>query len=464
MQHYWHDKNCLCQPTQIQSAPAGRSAYCLKELTPKLRLKKAASRVPMATGCLGLLLSGPFVAATAHGQDALFSSVSLDQFIAGASSRGPAPPPAARHFGPVNFDLGGYLSATYDDNINASEVSPQSDVISQIGANINLNWAATDYSQLQFGTSLGYLNYQTYTANNGLEINPNSALTYAISLDDVIVTFFDQLSYSREVRTEAALVNVTTLPQLNNNVGARVEWDPGHWTWLASYSHDDYVSDHANDFLNRASEYFYARGGWRFAAATQAGLEASDGLTRYQVFSQNDSQNISLGGYLNWQVRPAINFTLRGGPTFYAPSRGSTLSSYYVSLEASHQINDYLSHSLTLQRSLQPALNQGGSFLQQLNANYAISWSLTRWVTASLTASYVDGQQSLAPVITAPHSVTALPSTENYQQWGVGLQLLWQCTAHLSTSAQFHHWDRQSSLANRAYTDNSISLQLNYTY
>jgi len=68
------------------------------------------------------------------------------------------------------------------------------------------------------------------------------------------------------VRTEAALANIATLPQLNNNTGLRAEWDPGHWTLLGSYSHDVSVSDHANDYLNLASEYFYVRAGWRFAA------------------------------------------------------------------------------------------------------------------------------------------------------------------------------------------------------
>ena len=380
------------------------------------------------------------------------------------------PPPDHRHLGPVQFDVSGYAGVSYDDNINGSQYAPESDIISRLGVNVNLDWQATANSELQLGTGIGYLDYQTYTANNGLEVSPNSALTYAVSLDDVILTLFDQLSYSKEVRTQAALANVTTLPQLDNNVGARVEWDPGHWTFLASYSHDNDVSTHANDYLNRASEYLYARAGWRFAEATQAGLEASDALTRYQTFSLNNNQNLSIGGYVNWKVLPSLTFTLRGGPAFYEPESGSIAgnaaqNTYYFNLEANQQITSYLSHRLSVQRSLQAGINLGTGYEQELDVNYSISWALTQWITVGVQASYVDGQQSLG----LPNNLVSSPQisvlqNENYAQYGGGLQASWQCTQHLSANLGFNHWQRESNLADRSYSDNSVYFQLNYTF
>jgi len=338
-----------------------------------------------------------------------------------------------------------------------------------VGVNLSLDWQATDHSELQFGTGLGYLDYLKYTGNNGVEISPNSALTYAISLDEVTLTAFEQLGYSREVRTEAALANITTQPQFNNNAGLRAAWSPGHWMLSASYSHADYVSDHANDYLNRSAENFLASAGWRFAEATQVGIEASDALTRYQVSGQGNNQNVSVGGFVDWQVRPCLHFSLRGGPVFYEPESGSagtssTLNTYYVSLAASHQLTDYLAHSLNIQRSLQAGANQGSSHLEQFTANYTISWTLTQRITVSVSANYVDGQQSLAAGPISRFPIPAVLANENYQQYAVGLGSSWRCTDHLAISLNFNHWLRNSDLPDRSYSDNSVALQMNYAF
>jgi len=263
---------------------------------------------------------------------------------------------------------------------------------------------------------------------------------------------------------------VTTLPQLNNNVGARLEWDPDHWTLLASYSHDDSVSTHANDYLNRGSEYLYARAGWRFAEATQAGVEASDALTRYQVADQNNNQNLSVGAFVNWKVLPSLTLTARGGPAIYEPDSGSTVGNassdtYYVDLEASQQITDYLSHRLSLERSLQPAVNQGSGYDQELDLGYSLTWLLTRWITLVAQANYTDGQQSFGPSVSLVSGPPVpVNSNESYQQYGAGLQAIWQMTDHWSTSVNFNHLLRNSNLAGRTYSDNAVSFQLNYRF
>jgi hypothetical protein len=402
----------------------------------------------------------------AHGQDALFPSLALDQSTAARSAQLSTQP----HWGPVQFAAGAYAGVTYDDNVNAAEYNRESDEISRAGVNLNCAWAATDQSQLQLGTSIGYLDYQKVTSNNGLEISPDSALTYAVTIADVTITLFDQFSYSRQVRTEAALANVATLPQLDNNGGVRAEWDPGHWVLLASYSHGNFLSDGANDYLNRSSEDLFARAGWKFAEATQAGVEASDSITDYELATQNNNQNVSFGGYLEWQLRPSLHLTLRGGPVFFEPDSSgqsganSSVDSYYASVAITHQITDYLSHSFSLNRSLQAGLNQGGGYIKQTVINYAISWNLTQRISIGASANYVDGQQPLAVANGAYSPLALTQGSEDFQQYGGGLQMSWRCTDHFSTSVNVNHLQRTSNLAGRNYTDNNFGLQLNYTF
>ena len=397
----------------------------------------------------------------AKGQQALLGALSLNNTIAAQSNQATLQPDRP-HLGPVQLTLGAYASVAYDDNINEAQNNPEADYITRGGANLGFDWPATDYSDLQFGTGIGYVHYHRYTSNNGLEISPNSALTYALTLDEVTFTFFDQFSYTREVTTEAALANVTTQPLLNNTLGVRVGWEPGKWTLQTSYSHVDTVSDHANDYLNSSSEFFFGRAGWRFAEATEAGMEASGGWTDYQVASQPNSYNVSLGGYVEWQLRPSLHFTLRGGPTYYefisqTPAAGnSSLSSYYVSLTTSHQFTDFLSQSLNLERSVQPGINQGSSYVEQLMATYSLSWALTQHINLGPSAAFVNGQQPLGNF--------PFPSLEYYQRYGAGAQLSWRFTDHLAGSLGYNYWLRDSNLPDRGYSENSVSFDLTYAF
>jgi hypothetical protein len=415
------------------------------------------------TGCswrlISVCVSLPLFAA--RGQEALYNAVSLDQTITGQANT-VVTQPDQPHLGPVQLSLGAYAGVSYNDNINGSANQPESDVILQPGVNVGFNWPATDRSNLQFATGLGYVHYVTYTANNGLVVTPGSALTYGLSWNDVVITLYDQLSYTRQVTSEAALANVAVLPEFDNVVGARVAWNPGHWTFQTSYGHNIYLSDSAHDYLNRASEYFFGRAGWRFAEATQAGLEASASLTDYQVESQGTANSVSAGGYVEWQALQSFNLTLRGGPTIYqfsAPAQNggnSSLNSYYASLAVTQQLTDFVSHSLQVNRSVQLGLNQGSSYIEQLSVGYLVSWALTQRISLGATITYDDGRQ--------PLGLFPFQTIEKFQLYGGGLQASWRFTDHLTGSLGYNHWSRNSNLSNRGYSANSESLQLNYTF
>ena len=345
-----------------------------------------------------LLLALP---AAARGQDALFSALSLDKSVSLQTnaivdlSRGQS------HIGPVQAYTSAFVGMSYNDNINQAQFNPQSDFIFSLGTTLDFTWAATDQSELRFGSTVSYLYYLRSTRNSGFQITPDSALTYSVTIEDWKLTAFDQISYQREVDTEAALANISILPQLNNTAGLRAEWDPGKWTLQTGYSHSDNINtgSAANDYLNYSSEYFFGRAGWRLAEQSEFGVEASGSLTSYQVDSQNNSQSVSIGGYADWQLRPAIQLELRGGPTLYffdnstAGQSTSALNSYYLVVQVAHQLNDYLSHTLNIERDVQLGLNPGSAYIEQLSAGYSISWQMTHAVTASFNVNYESGNQ-----------------------------------------------------------------------
>lgn len=404
-------------------------------------------------------------AAAVRGQDALISALALDRTMETNTNAPIGLAPEGHHLGPVPFSLGASTTALYDDNINGVGSNPQSDVLLSAGVNLGLSWAPTGESQLQLGSGLGYTKYLENTRNSGFDISPDSAVTYLFSVDDVVFTLFDQLTYQREVVSQAALANIAILPRLENTAGTRVAWNPGQWTLQASYSHDNYYSEENGQSLNRSSEYFYSRGGWRFAEATEAGLEASESLTSYQDASLGDNSSASVGAYVEWQLRRSLRLSLRGGPSFNSFSSGastagnSSLLSYYISFAATHHLTDYLSHQLSVNHSVQPGLNSGSAYIEEFSAAYSATWYLTQSISLGAGLTYENGSQ---PISTALPGQIAAESTEDFERYGVQPQILWNLTDKLSSRFAYGHWLRHSNLEDRSFSENSVSL--NFTY
>jgi hypothetical protein len=401
-----------------------------------------------------------------HGQSALFSAVSVDQLIQNNTNLETQLPPEGHHWGPVPYSIGVYANATYNDNINETQNNPEWDVILGAGVNVGLSWAPTGQSALQFGAGIGYLRYLRNVSSSGLNITPNSALSYTFSLDDVSVTLFDQFSYFREVTTEASLANIGTLPRFDNTIGARVAWNPDQWTFQAGYSHDNYLSDGGGINDNRSSEYFFGRAGWRFAEKTEAGVEASYTVTSYDVLTQDNSSSVSVGAYANWQVRPSLNLTIRGGPVFNmfptASVNGgnSQLFTYYIDFQANQQLTEYLSHQLSINHSIQPGLTGNTAYVEELDLTYSIFWALTQRIRLGASFLYQDGSQPVPFV--SPGS--AIQSIEDYDRYGAEPQILWQCTDKLSASLTYNYWLRQSNLEGSNYRQNTLTAGLSYTF
>jgi len=417
----------------------------------------------------------------AQAQEALFNSLGLDAALAQPNAAStPSNPqsflaPPQSHWGPVAFTLAAYASVQANDNINTAQINPESDTILNAGLDFSLVWPATPQSELSLNSSLGYSKYLKYSDNDRVDIAPGSALSWRISFPDGSLTFFDQFSDTQSVISQASVSGVSSLPRIDNTTGARAEWDPGRWLWALSYSHDLVFSDAAADqYLNRSSEDFLLRGGRRLAEDTQLGLEASVSFTKYDQSIQSDNTSYSLGPYLEWQVTHFINASFRGGYTIYAfdangagqPAQNQ--GSYYVSMELKHQLTDNISQSFSVVRDISLGLSQGNNYTEQLTASYSVNWAATAHLGLNLSLSYEDGNQPLTelkeqyylgfPVGQIPVSVN-----ENFSRIGFSPGLSYQFTQKLSGSLNYSYWDRSSNLSG-SYRDNSLTLQLQYSF
>jgi hypothetical protein len=428
--------------------------------------RPAPRRRPWLSVC-SLFASLLASAVSTQAQEALNSAISLDEILRKQNSTASELPPESPHLGPVQYNASAYAGIQLDDNIFLSQQNPQSDTIISAGLNLGLSWPATEQSTVNFSSQVGYATYLRFPSDNYLEVAPGSALTWTFSWSGVSLTFYDQLSAAEETLPVASVSNAGRIPRVDNTSGLRLTWQPGPWQVEAGYSHDIFFSSSSTySYLNRNSEYYYARGAWLYATGSQLGLETSVSTTDYDLASQSGNTSYSLGPYLQWSITQYISATVRGGPTIYSFASTSTgtaasrLTSYYVELDLSHQWTKFLSQQLSVQRSVSPGYNAGLNYTEQYTANYYISWAATDWLSVNLGLTYENGQQPLEQSFDG----FLFMSTESYNRYGLSPGLRYQLTQNSSLSLNFAYWKRRSNVPGNSYSEGSVSLQAQYSF
>ena len=423
--------------------------------------------------CTGFLVIGTILTnASVHAQQALLSALSLDSIVQSQQTNSTVVPyQEVPHLGPVQWSVGAYSGITLDDDINLSQNNPESDVIVGTGLNLGCSWLVTGLSQLNFSSQVGYNFYWEHPNDDFVQIAPGSALSWSFLIDDWELTFFDQISYTRNVLSVAAVSNVSGIPIIDNTIGLRAQWQPGHWQIQTGYSYNNYFSDStAFDYLNNASDYFFARGAWLFAGDAALGLEASVSVTDYSHQAGSDSTSYSVGPYLEWQVTRFIHLSVHGGPTFYAfadapaGQSASNIGSYYVNLDLSHQWTPFLSDDLSVQRSISLGYNQGTAYTEQLSANYFLRWAAKPWLNFSLGLNYQVGQQPYEYLVNLGVTEAEFDTTENFNRYGISSSVSYQLTRKISANLGYSHWTRGSNISGNNYGDDNINLQFQYSF
>lgn len=426
------------------------------------------SRFRLAGLCTGILFSS----LTLRAQDALNSALSLNGVLQKQNTSYTELPLDTLHLGPVQYTASAYAGVEFDDNINLTQYHPESDTILSSGLNLGMYWPATQQSELDLSTQIGYAGYLKYPSNDYLAVAPGSALTWTVSLASVSLTVFDQFSVAQITTPYASISNTGQIPRVDNVAGIRLNWQPDGWQFQAGYSHETYFStSDAFTYLNRSSEDFYASGAWLFSQSEgQLGLEASANMTGYEVSYQSGNTSYSLGPYLQWAVTPHTSATVRGGPTIYSfdgatgGTAASNLISYYVELDFSDQLTDFLSQELSVQRSVSLGYNLGINYTEQYTVNYSVNWNATQWLSTSLELTYENGQQPLPQSYDSIFGPIIYYVQENYSRYGFSPSLRYQLTKSFSASLNYSYWQRFSNLAGNSYSDNTVTLQFQYAF
>jgi hypothetical protein len=413
----------------------------------------------------------------AQAQQALQTALALDPLIQNQAYARTNPivalPADQPSIGPVGVTIAPYTSIGLDDNINLTSTNAQSDVIVGTGMNLGAGWQATAKSILQFNSQLGYNFYLSHPGHDYVQVNPGSALTWGLYLGDWEVVFFDQFNYSQNVVSVASISNVSNIPTLDNNVGARALWRSRHWLVDFGYSYDDYLSTSKQfNYLDNASNELFARGGWRFSNEGQLGLETSATFTTFSHPPEPNNNSYSIGPYLIWPLDRYINISLHAGPTWYEFAESPTgqaafnLNAYYVNFDVSHQMSRYTSEELSVSRNVSAGYDVGAAYTEQLNIAYILQWHPKPWINFHLSLTYQDGQQPSGlffPEISGS-TVTFVEEMEHFNRYGINPGVNYQLTKRISAYLSYTHWTRGSNISQNRYSDDAAYFQLQYSF
>jgi hypothetical protein len=409
------------------------------------------------------MLSGTFVAA----QEALQTALDADRSAQARQLRSGGDAERIKA-GPVEFNVGLSFETEFNDNVNSSETQRESDVILRPQLDVHGFLPVTKTGRLSLGFGLGYAAYLDHRDLSYLFIRPDSELAYDIEVEDFVFTFYEQFDYSREVDTVGALSGVSQFPRFENTVGTRATWAPSKWIYQAGYAHYNYLSDDADfDYLDRASEQFYARVAYGFAPSTRVGAEATVALTDYSSATRADNRSYSAGPYAEWQVTQWLGLSVHGGVTYFnfeavdatavsPPAEAYDLDSFYATVQVDHRLTDYVSHGLSAAHQVEPGVNQGSDYLESTEVSYRMSWSLTKRLTVSGSVLYERG--------TEPQDGSLGATTEEYQRLGGGLSGAWHFSKRLTATASYYYSKRESNEAGRSTYQNRTTIGFRYQF
>ncbi len=413
-----------------------------------------------------------------HGfaQDALRSAIEGDRSYQNRSGVEFIPDRDAIRTGPVTYAFSLGYSLEWNDNVRSTQEDTDSDFIHRPNANVRATWQATRDSVISMGMGFGYQFYTENTDLNRAFFTPDSDLAWDIPVKDWVFTVYDRFSYSQDLLSQPAFVGTGQTgdyPRMDNTAGLRARWMPSRYVFEAGYGHNTFYTDSQDySYLNRSSEQFFGRAGYRFAEATQAGVEVSSGLTSYKDSSRGDNQNISVGPYAQWQVTEATYIALHGGyviyhydPDTFVATNGATFateardhSSWYAGVEVRNRLTDDISHGLTFSREVQqganqiPGANVNTDYVELLSAGYSISWAFHHKGSLGANVTYEHG--------TEPYVIRE----EVFDRYGFGINASWRFTRHFSTGLGYRFSTRSSNLDDRDYQVNSVTLSASYIF
>jgi hypothetical protein len=374
--------------------------------------------------------------------------------------------PANLRLGPVQFQMGASLGASYTDNVFYSH-NQKEDFLINPEITLGALWPISELNTMRLSLGLGY---EWYLKNHVLNsdaplVNPGSELQFNLFVGDFRIRPHERFSYQESLFFNSLfgdnarfynLNDIGTFARLDNQVGVDVDWDLNKVVLSVGYNHENFDSyTAAFDYLSRASEWFTGNASFEIGDKAHAGLESQASLHHYA--NQTVLNN-------NWRVRggpyaeadlPAGNISLRGGGGFDTAQFDSTAAD-------NNNFQTYYAYARIRQdlRLFSHSLKAGHENMLGENANN-MRTSYVRYSIETPIVAHLDLEGNLS-VNFAREFGGAFD--EKFTYYGAGLRVGYPFHKHLTANLGYEFRLKESNLPLRDFDRNRVTVQMIYTF
>jgi hypothetical protein len=356
---------------------------------------------------------------------------------------------------------------------------PQDDVIVTPNLSLDMIWPVTQLNTLRLDLGLGYsfyLDHSNYNTDTIL-IAPKSQIAFDIFVGDFRINIHDRMQLQQDPIQEGALSNVQDYGRFENTAGVSVLWDLNKLLLQAGYDHYNFVSTtSAFDYLDRNSEIVQGSAAFIVNPTITVGAEGNAVFTRFDQSVLNDSEDYSVGGFVeleltnNLKARAAggyqwINFdqnfvTFSFGPFNIMVPDHKDLQEYYVNGLIAHRINATLSQTVSAGHENQLGINS--NYITLNYVRHTLTWNLIRNTLLSTEFFYEDAKESGG--FAGIFSPVPLGTPEHFHRIGGAITLGYQLTPHVTLGVRYQGTSKDSNLLLRDYNQNRVSVDGTYSF
>jgi hypothetical protein len=365
----------------------------------------------------------------------------------------------------VNFTAG--IMGSYNNNINDAQNGAQEDFIIRPNVNSSLIWQITDNNQISFDVGIGYSMYINHPKLDRVVVTPDSLsdISYDLYVGAVRFNLHDRFNYSEDPLGygTGAVSGQSDMGRFRNTAGLTTVLRFSSGSISLGYDHGNSIFFN-NTFANSdfSSEMAFVRGGYEWYPGLTVGLEGSVGFTDYSLNIRPDNRNYTAGPFVNWRASSAITLEARAGMSTYELTSPGLLGdqaapmSYYVTLEAKHQITKQISQTLSISRDTSQGVGLSSNFLEIFSVQHTASWKIIRDVSLNTNLMWQQSDDTGQGFGLFLH--------ESYTRYGGGISIGYEFLRQTMGSISYQHIEKESSVSGLNYGADVITLSVDYHF
>ncbi len=351
------------------------------------------------------------------------------------------------------------LAMDWSDNINLSKDHSLDDFIFKPLVQFDATYPISRRQELRMSAGIGYDYYTRHQEYSALRIVSGSEVALDVFIGDFLLNFHDQFEYIQDPAEQAAVTGSGRYGGFNNSAGLTTTWNLGDVFLTLGYDHRNFIASSSSfDYLNRSSELFLSRVGFRLYNEFTTGVEATGSLTSYDREVLNEGAGYSAGAFAEWKPGARFRTLARAGYVSYLFDQTSRVlkandrDSWYASLYLGHKATEFFTYSLTTGHDLR--LGTKTDAIEEWYVRPAVDWNIMEQLSASTYLSFEHGDEGSVSQVARP--------SETYDWFGWGLNLGHSFSKKFDVSLKYRLTLRASELASEEYGQNLVGLRFSY--